>query len=133
MIVDDDKDVRDVVEFVLSEEGFQTLVVENGKEALDLLLSLEPENFPDLIIVDNLMPVMNGVEFILTIKRNHGVVLGEIPIAFSSAFGEIDPELREFPELLSLHKPMELEDLLTLVKEAPAKSRGAINLDSIGS
>lgn len=132
MIVDDDKDVRDVVDFVLSEEGFQTLAVENGKEALDLLLSLEPENFPDLIIVDNLMPVMNGVEFILTIKRKHGVVLGEIPIAFSSAFGEIDPELREFPELLSLHKPMELEDLLALVKEAPAKSRGAINLDSIG-
>jgi|GEM_PF-1582086 len=131
MIIDDDKDVRDVIEFVLSEEGFEVQGHENGREALEVLLSLSPGNYPDLIIVDNLMPVMNGVEFIFNIKKKYRDKLGEIPIAFSSAFGEIDPELNEFPELMCLNKPMELEDLLALVRKAPAFDRGQINLDSI--
>lgn len=132
MIVDDDKDVRDVIEFVLSDEGYEVLGFENGVQALESLLAMKPEQYPDLIIVDNLMPVMNGVEFIIAIKKMHRHILGEIPIAFSSAFGEIAPELNEFPELLSLHKPMELEDLLGLIRKAPVKNRGQINLDSIG-
>ena len=131
MIIDDDKDVRDVIEFVLTEEGFEVLGHENGSEALKVLLSMSPENYPDLIIVDNLMPVMNGVEFIFNIKKKYRHKLGEIPIAFSSAFGEIDPELNEFPEILCLNKPMELEELLALVKKAPAFDRGQFNLDSI--
>lgn len=131
MIIDDDRDVRDVIEFVLTEEGIEVEGLENGREALEVLLSLSPENYPDLIIVDNLMPVMNGVEFILNIKKKYGHKLGEIPVAFSSAFGEIDPGLSEFPELVCLNKPMELEDLLALVKKAPAFNRGQINLDSI--
>lgn len=134
MIVDDDKDVRDVIEFILTEEGIEVVSAGNGREALELLLSMgSAESYPELLIVDNLMPIMSGVELIQTIKRKYAKELGEIPIAFSSALGEIVPELKDFPELMSLHKPMELDDLIALVRKAPAKSRGQIDLDSISS
>jgi len=67
LIVDDEQIIRNVLERILSSSGFQTQSAENGKAALKLL---ETNNF-DLILLDILMPEMNGIEFLHTLKQNN--------------------------------------------------------------
>lgn len=117
-VIDDDDDVREVISFALSDEGFSVICAENGKVALDKLLALNEKDYPDLIIVDNIMPEMDGVTFIHELKEHFSDTLGKIPVALSSALGTVDPSLEKFKELKVLYKPMNLEDLLTTVKDA---------------
>ncbi len=58
LIVDDDAHIRDVVRFALSKAGYQTIEAENGQQALDLAESANP----DLMILDILMPELDGTE-----------------------------------------------------------------------
>ena len=59
LIVDDDADLRDFLQLMLTSMGFEVTSAANGQEALDLM---ERQN-PDLILLDMKMPVMNGWEF----------------------------------------------------------------------
>lgn len=55
MVVDDDQDIREVIQVLLSSEGYNVIEVSNGKEALELV-----NDDTDLIILDVMMPEMNG-------------------------------------------------------------------------
>ena len=57
MIVDDHEDIREVVHVLLTNEGYQIIEAKDGKEALELL-----DDEIDLIILDVMMPEMNGYE-----------------------------------------------------------------------
>ena len=66
MIVEDDSFVMDIYETKLAEEGFQVIEAFNGIEGLK---KLEDENnFPDLILLDIVMPYMDGLEFLKKIR-----------------------------------------------------------------
>lgn len=56
LVVDDDPDIRDVLEALLEGEGFEVVMANNGEQALEAVKS---EN-PDLLILDLLMPAMDG-------------------------------------------------------------------------
>jgi DNA-binding response OmpR family regulator len=56
LVVDDDPDIRDVLEALLESEGFETVLANDGEQALE---AIKKEN-PDLMILDLLMPVMDG-------------------------------------------------------------------------
>src|SRR3989338_4660432 len=58
LLVDDENDILEFVSYNLSKEGFQVLTCNNGKEAIQLA---KKEN-PDLIILDVMMPEMDGIE-----------------------------------------------------------------------
>lgn len=60
LIVEDDIDLNNAYKIVLENEGHVVVSAYNGQEALDALLSFEP----DLIILDLLMPIKSGVEFL---------------------------------------------------------------------
>lgn len=123
LVVDDDEDIREVISFALNEEGYRTMCAENGKVALDLLTALKPSEYPDLIIVDNLMPEMDGVAFIHALKERFPETLGRIPIALSSALGSLDPSLDKFKELQILYKPMDLDHMLSVVEQSSYPTR----------
>ncbi|MDC3425058.1 response regulator [Aquibacillus sp. 3ASR75-11] len=57
MIVDDQPGIRLLLEEVLKNEGYEIITAENGKQALDKVLTTEP---PDLIIIDYKLPIMDG-------------------------------------------------------------------------
>jgi CheY-like chemotaxis protein len=59
LVIDDDEDIRDVVQLVLGQAGHQVRCAENGRVALDMVADSEPE----LILLDMRMPVMDGWEF----------------------------------------------------------------------
>ena len=58
LLVDDEPDILEILEFNLSNEGYQIFTAENGKEAL----ALADQHLPHLIILDVMMPVMDGIE-----------------------------------------------------------------------
>ena len=67
LVVDDSKAIRQIERRYLEELGFEVLEAENGKEALEVL-----KEHPDisLILLDWYMPVMNGYEFLKTLRAN---------------------------------------------------------------
>ena len=68
LIVDDEKIIRTVLERILKKSGFNTEIASNGKDAL---IKLKSHNF-DLILLDILMPEMNGLQFMNELKKtNH--------------------------------------------------------------
>lgn len=79
LIVDDEKEIRDLIDIYLKGEGYKTIKAENGEEALQLL----EENEVDLIILDIMMPKLNGIEACLKIREER-----EMPIIMLSAKSE---------------------------------------------
>ena len=64
MIVDDHEEIREVIQVLLSNEGYQIIEAQNGKEALELL-----DETIDLIILDVMMPEMNGYQVCLLVRE----------------------------------------------------------------
>ena len=58
LIVDDEPDIHELIEYNLRKEGYQVMTAVNGKEAV----RIAKENIPDLIILDIMMPEMDGIE-----------------------------------------------------------------------
>ena len=79
LIVDDEKEIRDLIDIYLKGEGYETIKAENGEEALSILNNSDI----DLIILDIMMPKMNGIEACLKIREEK-----EMPIIMLSAKSE---------------------------------------------
>ncbi|WYP26990.1 response regulator transcription factor [Alkalihalobacillus sp. FSL W8-0930] len=79
MVVDDDKDIRDGIDIYLKNDGYRVLQAENGREALNLL----EMNEVHLLILDIMMPEMNGIEATFKIRQERN-----IPIIMLSAKSE---------------------------------------------
>lgn len=69
MVVDDHDDIREVIHVLLTNEGYQIIEAKNGKEALELL-----DDSIDLIILDVMMPEMNGYQVCLLMRDRKSVV-----------------------------------------------------------
>lgn len=78
MIVDDHEDIREVVHVLLTNEGYQIIEAKDGKEALELL-----DDEIDLIILDVIMPEMNGYQVCLLMREKTNT-----PILFLTAKGQ---------------------------------------------
>ena len=76
LIVDDEKEIRELIDIYLKGEGYNTLKAEDGEEALEIL----KKNEVDLIILDIMMPKLNGIEACLKIREER-----EMPIIMLSA------------------------------------------------
>ena len=107
LLVDDDADIREAFADVLGAEGYLTASAEHGRDALTQLESLP---LPDLILLDLMMPVMNGKDFLAAIAQQP--VLAEIPLVVCTAFAGLGKELNR----AVLRKPIDLEELLATVR-----------------
>jgi CheY-like chemotaxis protein len=108
MVVDDDSDIREAITGVLEAEGYTVLSVENGERALQLL---EKGQRPCVVLLDLMMPVMSGWDFMKAVNRQRD--LDDMPIVVVSAFSEQGaPGARR-----TLKKPLDVEQLLKAVAE----------------
>lgn len=85
LIADDEKDIRKIITWYLSREGFQVFAVDNGNAAMEI----EVLHSPDLLILDVMMPGMSGWDVAKSITRN-------VPIIFITALGEESDKLKGF-------------------------------------
>lgn len=106
LIVDDDADLREILSDVLGERGFRVTCAMDGAEALALLETYQP----DVILLDYMMPGMNGIEFCLA-QRERGQ---QIPIVlFTAAQGKLELGTAKPTEIL--RKPCATVDLLRIL------------------
>jgi CheY-like chemotaxis protein len=109
LVVDDDADIRDSLREVLEDEGYEVTCVANGREALDFLKSDSPQ--PCVILLDLMMPVMDGWQFRREQKANPNI--SSIPLIVITATGN-RPVLIDAAELVL--KPLELGRLFEAVE-----------------
>jgi CheY-like chemotaxis protein len=116
LIIEDDAPIREQLVEVFSGEGFPVKLAENGQVALDLLTVLHP--LPSLIVLDLMMPALNGQGFLLELqKKPQSPAWVEIPIVILSAakhevYGQVVRYLRKPPQLDTL---IELAEKYALV------------------
>jgi two-component system, OmpR family, response regulator len=103
LLVDDDDDVRETLQLILNDEGFEVTTAANGREALRVLRS-EPR--PAVVLLDLRMPEMDGWQTIDALRAEG--LLGEVPIVICTSAPRDAPE--GFPVL---SKPIHLDELLT--------------------
>jgi CheY-like chemotaxis protein len=108
LIVEDDKEIRESLKDVLEIEGYQVVTASNGQEAIETLRTM-PQ--PCLILLDLMMPVMNGWEF-LKYRRTFDA-LATIPVAIVTAAGEIKSQGLHAEAIIK--KPIDLDVLLKWV------------------
>ncbi|MCB0329842.1 MAG: response regulator transcription factor [Bdellovibrionales bacterium] len=82
LVVEDEADIRELIQYNLQREGFEVLMVGTGEEAL----STATQERPDLILLDLMLPGMNGLDVCRSLKSNPA--LANIPILIVSARGE---------------------------------------------
>ena|SRR3989338_8257966 len=84
LVVEDEKTLAEIISLKLQEEGFQVDNAYNGEEALNKLKDVE--NLPDLILLDILLPKINGLEVLAKIRQSTDDKLTNIPVLIFSNF-----------------------------------------------
>jgi CheY-like chemotaxis protein len=112
LIVDDDIDIREALVQTLAMEGHHPIAVADGLEALRYLRS---GNSVCLILLDLMMPVMNGWEFRAEQQRDESI--SSIPIVVITADGNAKAKAEQLSASAFLRKPMDTGDLLTVVDQ----------------
>ena len=116
MIVEDDMDILETLAQVLESEGYHVITKTNGREALNYLQNAIP---PSLILLDLMMPVMDGWQFRQEQLRSSKIA--SIPVVIVSADGHASQKAAVLGANDYLTKPVELETLLDTVARHCAK------------
>lgn len=106
LVVDDEPDIRDTLRDVLEDEGYRVVVASNGREALALLTGGPA---PSVVVLDLLMPIMNGNDLYEAMRADPN--LSEIPIIVSTS----DPSRAPTGALL-MNKPFDLDRMLAVIE-----------------
>ncbi|RYZ39171.1 MAG: response regulator [Myxococcaceae bacterium] len=115
LIVDDELAIVEALQDILSLEGYDIDTAYNGDEGLQRLMAAKP----DLVLLDLMMPVMDGGELLRRIRAHPD--LRHIPVVVMSAGRLTEEERRASSHFLA--KPFELDDLLgTIARQLPAES-----------
>ena len=108
LVVEDNVDLRMLYRSALASEGYEVFLASNGKEALETLHEMDRK--PSLILLDLMMPVMDGWEFLK--KRATDARIADIPVVVCSASRDNIP-----PQTTFMKKPVELDSVLDVVEQ----------------
>lgn len=113
LIVDDDSGIREALTMILEDDGYSVVSAANGRSALDLLL--QSKRLPQLILLDLMMPIMNGWELHAALQQYP--TLSAIPIVMLSADSTVNFKARARGAASYLAKPVDLVVLLNTVSK----------------
>lgn len=118
VIAEDESQIANLVKFKLEKSGYEVFWGDNGKVALELINS----HLPDLVILDVMMPVMDGFEVLRSIKAEERT--SNIPVIMLTARGMEDDVLKGFESgaVDYMTKPFSVLELAARVKSALARA-----------
>ena len=110
LVVEDDSAIRSLLHDVLRDSGYTVATAQSGHEALERMR----DQRPDLVLLDLMLPGMNGWTFLRTRERDRD--LANVPILVISAAGPSGTgHAQELGAPVFLHKPFDIAELLTEV------------------
>lgn len=117
VVADDEPHIRKMISRLLTDEGYEVKPAENGREAVEVFLSFQP----DVVLLDQQMPVMTGVEALEEIKR----ISPNQTVLFVTAFGSISLAVDAVKKGAYdfIEKPFDNDKLLLTVSRAIEHSR----------
>ncbi|RLB90832.1 MAG: response regulator, partial [Deltaproteobacteria bacterium] len=115
LLVDDEEDIREVLEIALKDAGYRVLVAENGEKAFGIFKSKQP----DIVITDIKMPVMDGIELLRQIKRENS----ETEVLMITGHGDMDLTIRSLKNEATdfITKPVNVDILEIAIEKAVEK------------
>ena len=124
LVVDDEMDILELIRHSLSKEGFEVHIAANGAQALEQTTKIKPE----IILMDVMMPIMDGMEACRQLKENPETK--HIPVVFLTARSEEFAELAGFEAGADdyIAKPIRPRVLLSRIK-AILRRRNAIQIE----
>lgn len=116
LIVEDDKTVLDFEKKELEHEGYGVITAEDGRRALDLFESQKP----DFILLDIMIPELNGIEVLRRIRKQ-----SEVPVILVTAKGEVYDKVNGLSAGADdyISKPFAIEELLARISSVLRRSR----------
>jgi CheY-like chemotaxis protein len=112
LIIEDEEDIREILKEFFEGEGFDVLTAVHGMDAMRVL---EEKGNPNLILIDLMMPVMSGEEFIE--KKKTIPHLCDIPTVIMSADHRTQAKAAALGIKWAINKPLELSALVSIVDE----------------
>ena len=109
LIIDDNEAIREALSWSLNENGYLNITAAHGQEAWDIM---EQKGAPALILLDMMMPVMDGYEF--RNKKNKHLLFRTIPTIILSAKSNLQIQLHDNEDFLP--KPFDLHFLFKIIK-----------------
>ena len=109
LVAEDDPSVRMTIEFVLKDEGFDVLLAEDGEEALRLAL----DSPPDVILLDQIMPKMDGKEVLAALRKDPSTQ--DIPVFVLT--GMARGLESDWPGAIFIGKPFSPDTLVDRIRE----------------
>jgi DNA-binding response OmpR family regulator len=106
LLIDDEKDLVEMIQYQLSEEGYKTIAAYDGLQGLEKIKEVEP----GLIILDINLPKMNGLEFYSKICTPHG--RSRYPVLVMTARSNLKKVFKDVEVDGFLAKPFEIDELL---------------------
>ncbi len=114
LIIEDDGDLQQMLSIAFNQEGYEVHYAFNGKEGYEKILALQP----DVICLDLMMPVLNGVEVIKLVTTN--TLVRDIPIIVMTAHGDkadmLEHSIKAQGVREYLRKPFEIAALKSIVR-----------------
>lgn len=107
LVVEDDKSIAHFIEMALTDEGYRAVLATDGEA-----LQIAPAVHPDVILLDLMMPGMDGAE--ISRRLRDDPTTAETPIVLMSAYERKAP--RDLPVNARLPKPFDITDLLDVVE-----------------
>lgn len=109
LVAEDDAGVRMAIDFVLSDEGFEVLLAEDGEQALILARS----ELPDVILLDQMMPKLDGKQVLSALRESSST--RSIPVFVLSGMSRGAPG--DWPGADFVGKPFSPEELVGLIRK----------------
>jgi DNA-binding response OmpR family regulator len=110
LFADDDKDICEIVKNILTNAGYEIIIARDGEEALGLAKTKKP----DLVILDYLMPMLNGVEVLRELKKDSSTK--DIPVIMLTAYSSEKEESLDAGAMDFITKPVDKTDLLLRIR-----------------
>lgn len=117
LVIDDDAGIQEFLQIALEADGYEVIIAQDGKEALELLAL----STPDLIIFDLMMPRINGYDFVKALEEQ-GKRLTQ-PLLLVTADAQAKAKAALLGVDTYLLKPFDLQDLVDAVDSALAGKR----------